>query len=126
MAQKSIDEISIEECKSVLEEFFRKECVSVSGNRARAGIEYEIANHLLSNNYEKWVDDTSMAPQLGYIVERALMDFAENRKIFDGHNGKFQIISYKRNGVRNFEARELIYKEIPYKTLERKIGWNCN
>ncbi len=106
----------IKKCKQVLEEFLLgEEYLPIDPKLSNAKIENIIANYLLQKGYDNWLsfDDIS-----NYIIDnksvasKALEEFSEQNKIFNGKSGVFKIIEKPNTNNNYFEAKAMTDTEI--------------
>lgn len=87
----------VDNCKLVLEDFLKNsEDILVSSENCEWYIDNTIFTYLEKKRFDY---------MLGDVSERALLDFYQQEKIFDGKVGKFKLdVKYETHSQRRFKA----------------------
>jgi hypothetical protein len=104
---KSKQETPLSKCKAILEDFLlNSDQIPICSKSSTIYLDSCVARYLIKEGHEDFlVEDVSLGPQVGGVSQKALIDFAQEQKVFDGKSGRYKIkIDYVVHSARVFEA----------------------
>ena len=97
-------------CQGVLEEYFKNNQVPLCSTNVEAYLDDSVTTCLLQHGHPKaenpdWLVNDRQNYDLGFVAEKALIEFEKEGKVFEGPSGKFKVrATYGQNSDRFFEG----------------------